>query len=84
MPADRRMLLARMDDAFGDYCREAEKLSVLLAAPRDPFSWTSYHDLLRQRTAEVVSYERYRSIRDELFTFVNPPVPPNRPESSVS
>jgi hypothetical protein len=78
------MLLSKMDDAFSDYCREAEKLSELLAAPRDPFSWTSYHDLLRQRTAEVVSYERYRGIRDELFTLIDPPVPPKRPESTVN
>jgi hypothetical protein len=84
MPGNRGMLLAQMDDAFSDYCREAEKLSVLLAAPRDPFSWTSYHELLRQRTAEVVSYERYRGARDELFTLINPPAPANRPESSVS
>ncbi len=78
------MLVAKMDEAFSDYCREAEKLSVLLAAPRDPFSWTSYHDLLRQRTAEVVAYEKYRTIRDEIFECIHPPAVPARPESSVS
>jgi hypothetical protein len=79
----RDILLSRMDDAFRDYSHEAEKLSVLLAQPRDPFSWTSYHDLTRQRTAEVVSYERYRKIRDELFGLINPPAVEERPKSSV-
>jgi len=78
-----RMLLTRMDKAFSDYSHEAEELSALLAGPRDPFSWTSYHDLIRQRTAEVVAYEKYRSIKDELFTLINPPAAPRRPESSV-
>ncbi len=82
-PGNRRMLLTRMDQAFSDYSQEAEQLSVLLAEPRDPFSWTLYHDLLRQRTAEVVAYEKYRSIKDELFTLINPPAAPQRPESSV-
>ncbi len=58
----REVLLMRMNNAFSDYSHEAEKLSVLLAEPRDPFSWTSYHDLLKQRTAEVVAYEIYRNI----------------------
>ncbi|HVB87195.1 MAG TPA: hypothetical protein VNK23_11090 [Candidatus Dormibacteraeota bacterium] len=84
MPSDRRTLLTRMDDAFSIYCREAEKLSELLAAHRDPFSWTSYHDLLRRRTAEVACYEKYRNIRDELFKLINPPAAPDRPKSSVS
>jgi len=44
-------LLERMDKAFGVFSLEAEKLSVLLAATRDPSSWTSYHELLRQKTA---------------------------------
>jgi hypothetical protein len=70
---NRRILLERMDKAFGDYCNEAEKLSVLLAAPRDPHSWTLYHELLKQRTAEVVAYERYCKIKDELFNLINPP-----------
>jgi hypothetical protein len=78
-----RMLLTRMDKAFSDYSNEAEQLSALLAGPRDPFSWTLYHNLIRQRTAEVVAYEKYRSIKDELFTLINPPAAPHRPESSV-
>jgi hypothetical protein len=80
----RIMLLARMDKAFCDYSREAEQLSALLAEPKDPFSWTLYHDLLRQRTAEVVAYEKYRSIKDELFTLISPPTAPHRPKSSVN
>ena len=81
---NRKVLLTRMDNAFSDYFHEAEKLSMLLAEPRDPFSWTSYHDLLKQRTAEVVAFEKYRSIKDELFTLINPPAVPDRPESSVN
>ena len=73
-----------MDNAFSDYSHEAEKLSVLLAGPRDRFSWTSYHNLLRQRVAEVVAYEKYRNIKDELFTLINPPAVSDRPESSVN
>jgi len=79
-----RILLARMDEAFSDYCHEAEKLSVLLAAPRDVFSWTGYHELLKQRDAEVVAYEKYRNIKNELFTLITPPVPSDRRESSVN
>jgi hypothetical protein len=81
---NRRILLTRMDKAFSDYSHEAEKLSVLLAEPRDLSSWTSYHDLLRQRTAEVVAYEKYRNIKDELFALISPPLPQDRPASSVS
>lgn len=81
---NRRILLIRMDTAFGKYSHEAEKLSVLLAEPRSLFSWTSYHDLLRQRTAEVVAYEQYRKIQDELFLLVHPPKDEDRRESSVS
>jgi len=80
----QNVLLTRMDIAFSDYSREAENLSVLLAEPRDPLSWSSYHDLLRQRTAEVVAYEKYRKIKDELFGLINPPAAPDRRESSVS
>jgi hypothetical protein len=83
-PGNRRILLTRMDSAFSDYSHEAEKLSVLLGEPRDPFSWTTYHDLLKQRTAEVVAYEKYRNIKDELFTLINPPLPQDRPGSSVN
>jgi hypothetical protein len=81
---NRTILLARMDQAFGRYSFEAEKLSVLLGETRDPSSWTSYHDLLRQRTAEVSAYEQYRRIQEELFTLINPPKPEQRRESSVS
>jgi hypothetical protein len=81
---NRKMLLTRMDDAFSDYSQEAEKLSVLLAEPRDRSSWTSYHDLLKQRTTETVAYEKYRNIKDELFTLINPPGLPDRPESSIN
>ncbi|MFY9530022.1 MAG: hypothetical protein WBC04_02385 [Candidatus Acidiferrales bacterium] len=81
---NRKMLLTRMDQAFSDYSHEAEQLSVLLAETRDAFSWTSYHTLLKQRTAEVVAYEKYRNIKDELFTLINPPAVPDRPESSVN
>jgi hypothetical protein len=81
---NRKALLTRMDDAFSDYSREAEKLSVLLAEPTDPSSWTSYHNLLKQRTVEVVAYEKYRNIKDELFKIIDPPPPQNRPGSSVN
>ncbi|MHB8539890.1 MAG: hypothetical protein ACYDCD_02965 [Candidatus Acidiferrales bacterium] len=81
---NREVLLMRMNNAFSDYSREAEKLSVLLAEPRDPFSWTAYHDLLKQRTAEVVAYEIYRDIKDELCTLINPPAVPDSPEASVN
>lgn len=83
-PGNRSILLARMDDAFSDYCHEAEKLSVLLAEPRDPSSWTSYHDLFRQRTAEVVAHEKYRKIQEHLFALINPPADLHRPGSSVN
>jgi len=78
------VLLARMDEAFSDYSREAEKLSVLLAERKDPSSWTGYHDLMKQRTAEVAAYEKYRALRDELFKLINPPGDLDRPESSVN
>jgi hypothetical protein len=80
----REVLLMRMNNAFSDYSQEAEKLSVLLAEPRDPFNLTSYHDLLKQRTAEVVAYEIYRNIKDELCTLINPPAVPDGPESSIN
>ena len=81
---NRKILLARMDYAFSDYCHEAENLSVLLGAPRDTFSWTAYHDLLKQRDAEVAAYEKYRKIKDELFGLIDPPAAPDRRESSVN
>jgi hypothetical protein len=43
---NRRILLARMDMAFSDYSQEADKLSILLAEPADPSSWSFYHSLL--------------------------------------
>jgi hypothetical protein len=78
------ILLARMDDAFSDYSHEAEKLSVMLAGPRDSFSWTAYHELLKQRDVEVAAFEKYRNIKNELFTLITPPVPSDRRESSVN
>jgi hypothetical protein len=81
---NRRMLLSRMDKAFSDYSHEAERLSVLLAEPADVSSWSSYHNLLKQRTAEVAAYEMYRAIRDELFSLINPPADQDRPQSSIN
>lgn len=83
-PSARRILLARMDRAFSDYSHEAEKLSVLLAEPADPSSWSWYHNLLKQRTVEDAAYETYRRIKDQLFTLIGPPTPHDRPESSVN
>lgn len=71
--SSRKMLLARMDSAFSDYSHEAEKLSVLLAEPRDPSSWTSYSELIRQQTAETAAYEKYRKIKEELFRLISEP-----------
>jgi hypothetical protein len=73
-----KILLTRMDTAFCEYSRESEKLSVLLSEHKDLPGWTSYHELLRQRTAEVVAYEQYRRIQDELFKRI---VPPNADET---
>lgn len=81
---NRRILLKRMDGAFSDYSQEAEKLSVLLAGATDPSSWTTYHSLLKQRTAELAAYEKYRNLKDELFKLIGPPRPLDRPESSVN
>lgn len=75
--------LAEMDDAFSAYFHEAEKLSVLLGVRADPCSWTSYHDLQKQQTAEIVAYERYRMLRAEVLALIPPPVAPYRPKSSV-
>jgi hypothetical protein len=82
--AGRKMLLTRMDEAFSDYSQKAELLSVLLAEARDPSSWTSYHDLLKQRTTELVAYEKYRKLMEELFSLIGPPEPQDRPQSSVN
>jgi hypothetical protein len=73
-----------MDKAFSNYSQEAEKLSVLLAETTDPSSWTSYHELLKQRTAETVAYEQYCKLKDELFAHIQPPKAQERRESSVS
>ena len=81
---NRRILLLRMDKAFAVYSQEAEKLSVMLAATTDPASWTSYHEIIKQRTAETVAYEQYCRIKDELFTHIQPPKDQERRESSVS
>ncbi len=81
--AGQRMLLARMDQAFSDYSQKAEQLSVTLAETRDPSSWTSYNELLKQRTIEIVAYERYRKLKDELFSIIPPPTLQERPKSSV-
>jgi hypothetical protein len=81
---NRDMLLARMDAAFSVYSTEAENLSVLLAEPREVSSWSSYHNLLKQRTAEAVAYEKYRGIKDQLFALINPPGELDRPESNVN
>jgi hypothetical protein len=81
---NRRTLLASMDKAFSDYSYEAEKLSVLLAEPEDPSSWSLYHNLLKQRIVEIAAYEAYRRIKDQVFTLINPPTPHDRPESSVN
>jgi hypothetical protein len=80
---NRKILLERMDKAFGEYCHQAEKLSVMLAEPRDPHSWTLYHDLQKQRTAEIVAFEQYRKIKEELFSLMTPPKAEDRRESSV-
>ena len=73
-----KILLTRMDTAFCEYSRESEKLSVLLSEHKDLPGWTWYHELLRQRTAEVVAHEQYRRIQDELFKRI---VPPNADET---
>jgi hypothetical protein len=80
--SNQKILLARMDSAFSAYYHEAEKLSVLLAESRDAYSSTAYHDLLKQRTAEIVAYEKYRRIKDELFALIDLPVLDRR-ESNV-
>jgi hypothetical protein len=78
-----KILLDRMDQAFVDYSRQAEHLSALLAKPMGASSWTLYHDLQKQRTAETIAYERYRKLQEELFARIAPAVP-DRPESSVA
>jgi hypothetical protein len=76
-----KILLTRMDTAFCEYSSESEKLSVLLSEHKDLPGWTSYHELLRQRTAEVVAHEQYRRIQDELFKRIVPPNSDETPET---
>ena len=76
-----KILLTRMDTAFCEYSSESEKLSVLLSEHKDQPGWTSYHELLRQRTAEVVAHEQYRRIQDELFKRIVPPNADETPET---
>ena len=76
-----KILLTRMDTAFCEYSRESEKLSVLLSEHKDLPGWTSYHELLRQRTAEVVAHEEYLRIQDELFKRIVPPNADETPET---
>ncbi len=81
---NQNVLLERMDKAFGRFYQEAEKLSSLLATKRDPSSWTSYHDLIRQKNMELYAYEHYRQTQERLFSLIGPPKSDMRPESSVS
>jgi hypothetical protein len=76
-----KILLTRMDTAFSEYSVESEKLSVLLSQEKDHPGWTSYHELLRQRTAEVVAHEQYRRIQDELFKRIVPPGADETPDT---
>jgi len=76
-----KILLTRMDAAFCEYSHESETLSVLLSQHKDLPGWTSYHELLRQRTAEVVAHEQYRRIQDELFKRIFPPNADETPDT---
>jgi hypothetical protein len=76
-----KILLTRMDTAFSEYSGESEKLSVLLSQQKDHPGWSSYHELLRQRTAEVVAHEQYRRIQDELFKRIVPPGADETPDT---
>jgi hypothetical protein len=79
-----RILLTRMDTAFSEYARESEQLSVLLSKTKSLPGWTSYNELLRQRTVEVVAYEQYRRIQDELFKRIVPPTVDEKPETKFN
>jgi hypothetical protein len=87
-PADQdpglKILLTRMDTAFSEYARESEQLSVLLSKSKSLPGWTSYNDLLRQRTVEVVAHEQYRRIQDELFKRIVPPSVDEKPDTKFS
>ncbi|MGB8542912.1 MAG: hypothetical protein WCD49_14880 [Candidatus Acidiferrales bacterium] len=79
-----KILLTRMDTAFSEYARESEQLSVLLSKSKSLPGWTSYHELLRQRTAEVVAHEQYRRIQDELFKRIVPPSVDEKPDTKFN
>jgi|SRR5580692_8979791 hypothetical protein len=79
-----KILLTRMDTAFGEYARESEQLSVLLSKTKSLPGWTSYNELLRQRTVEVVAHEQYRRIQDELFKRIVPPSVDEKPDTKFS
>jgi|ERR1700684_2316449 hypothetical protein len=79
-----KILLTRMDSAFSEYARESEQLSVLLSKSKSLPGWTSYNDLLRQRTVEVVAHEQYRRIQDELFKRIVPPSVDEKPDTKFS
>ena len=78
------ILLTRMDTAFSEYARESEQLSVLLSKSKSRPGWTSYNELLRQRTVEVVAHEQYRRIQDELFKRIVPPSADEKPDTKFS
>jgi hypothetical protein len=79
-----KILLIRMDTAFSEYARESEQLSVLLSKSKSLPGWSAYHELLRQRTAEVVAHEQYRRIQDELFKRIVPPSVDEKPDTKFS
>jgi hypothetical protein len=79
-----KILLTRMDTAFSEYARESEELSVLLSKTKSLPGWTSYNELLRQRTVEVVAHEQYRRIQDELFKRIVPPSADEKPDTKFS
>jgi hypothetical protein len=79
-----KILLTRMDTAFSEYARESEQLSVLLSKTKSLPGWTSYNELLRQRTVEVVAHEQYRRLQDELFKRIVPPSVDEKPETKFN
>lgn len=78
-----KILLSRLDEAFAECFRASEQLSTFLGAAQAPSSWSAYHELLKLRTQEIVAFEKYRKIEDELFSHIHPPADPLRNESSV-
>jgi len=79
-----KILLTRMDTAFSEYSCESKQLSVLLAKSKSLPGWTSYHELLRQRTAEVVAHEQYRRIQDERFKRIVSPSVDEKPDTKFN